>query len=219
MKALLATAHEEGLIRTNPAAGLRLGRTVAMAPVKETRALNDEEVVRVLHEVPERHRLLIELLAQTGLRISEALALKKGDIDFGRRRLRVDRRLVHGELDAPKTRYGLRQAPLSPGLAQKLWARLATADEKHWYSRRLQAGRLTARSCTRLSGRRGSVPGSSGRSGCTHSGIRAPRSCSGGASRERQFGGCLATTRGTSRPGHTYISKMMIFRTAQLSET
>lgn len=130
VKALLATAHEEGLIRANPAAGLRLGRTVASAPVKETRALSEEEVIRVLGEVPERQRLLIELLAQTGLRISEALALKKGDVDFGRRRLRVERRLADGELDAPKTRYGVRQVPLSPELARRLWIRLATADDE-----------------------------------------------------------------------------------------
>jgi integrase len=129
LKALLATAHEEGLIRTNPTAGLRLGRTIAEAPVKETRALNEEELVRVLAEVPERHRLLFELLAQTGLRISEALALTQADIDFGRRRLNVSRRFVDGEVDAPKTRYGVRRVPLSPGLARQLWARLATADD------------------------------------------------------------------------------------------
>jgi hypothetical protein len=34
VKAMLATAHEEGLVRSNPAAGLRLGRAVANAPVK-----------------------------------------------------------------------------------------------------------------------------------------------------------------------------------------
>jgi integrase len=129
VKALLATAHEEGLIRANPAAGLRLGRTLAEAPIKETRALSEEEVVRVLAEIPERHQLLVELLAQTGLRISEALALTKADIDFGKRRLSVSRRLANGELDAPKTRYGVRQVPLSPGLTRQLWTRLATAED------------------------------------------------------------------------------------------
>ncbi|MHB8643894.1 MAG: tyrosine-type recombinase/integrase [Gaiellaceae bacterium] len=128
VKALLATAQEEGLIRANPAAGLRLGRTVAASPLKETRALNEEEVVAVLAQVPEEHRLLAELLAQTGLRISEALALTKADVDFGRRRLSVSRRLYRGELDAPKSRHGVRQVPLSPGLARRLWKLLATAD-------------------------------------------------------------------------------------------
>jgi integrase len=129
VKAMLATAHEEGLIRSNPAAGLRLGRTVAAAPVKQTHALTEEEVIRVLAEVPERHRLLMETLAQTGLRISEALALTKADIDFGRRRLSVSKRLYDGELDAPKSRHGVRIVPLSPGLARNLWTKLATADD------------------------------------------------------------------------------------------
>ncbi len=129
VKALLATAHEEGLIRSNPAAGLRLGRTVAASPVKETHALTEEDVVRVLAEVPEGYRLLAEFLAQTGLRISEALALTKADIDFGRRRLRVSRRLYEGNVDAPKSRHGIRQVPLSPALAQRLWTQLATADD------------------------------------------------------------------------------------------
>lgn len=129
VKALLATAHEEGLIRANPAAGLRLGRTVAASPVKTTHALTEEEVVRVLGEVPERYRLLVEFLAQTGLRISEALALTKTDIDFGARRVSVSRRLYEGVLDAPKSRHGVRQVPLSPGLAQRLWTLLATAED------------------------------------------------------------------------------------------
>jgi integrase len=129
VKAMLATAHEEGVIRSNPAAGLRLGRTVAQAPVKTVRALTEGEVVQVLAEVPERHRLLFETLAQTGLRISELLALTKADIDFGRRRLSVSKRLSGGELDAPKSKNGVRVVPLSPGLAQRLWTRLAIADD------------------------------------------------------------------------------------------
>ena len=125
VRALLADAHEEGLIRANPAAGLRLGRAVAGLPVKETHALNEEQLVRVLGEVPEEHRLLVEFLAQTGVRISEALALTKADFDFGRRRFSVSRRLSEGELDAPKSRHGVRQVPLSPGLSRRLWLQLA----------------------------------------------------------------------------------------------
>jgi integrase len=129
VKAMLATAHEEGLIRANPAAGLRLGRSVAASPVKETHALTEEEVVRVLAEVPEQYRLLVEFLAQTGLRISEALALTKADVDFGTRRLSVSRRLYEGVLDAPKSRHGVRRVPLSPGLSQRLWTSVAKADD------------------------------------------------------------------------------------------
>ncbi len=126
VRAMLADAFEESVIRANPAARLRLGRSVASAPVKETHALTEDEVVRVLGEVPERDRLLCEALAQTGLRISEALALTKADIDFGRRRLSVSRRLYDGELDAPKSKHGVRRVPLSPELARRLWLVLAT---------------------------------------------------------------------------------------------
>jgi integrase len=98
--------------------------------MKEVHALTEEEVVRVLGEVPEEYQLLVELLAQTGLRISEALALTKADIDFGRRRLSVSRRLYEGELDAPKSRHGVRQVPLSPSLSQRLWKLLATSDDR-----------------------------------------------------------------------------------------
>lgn len=82
----------------------------------------------MLAEVPERYRLLCEFLAQTGMRISEALALTKADIDFGNRRVSVSKRLSGGKLDAPKSRHGVRQVPLSPTMAQRLWTRLATAD-------------------------------------------------------------------------------------------
>jgi integrase len=129
VKAMLATAHEEGVIRSNPASGVRLGRAVAASAVKETHALTEEEVVRVLAEVPERHRLLATFLAQTGLRISEALPLTKADVDFGRRRLTVSKRLYEGDLDAPKSRHGMRQVPLSPGMAQQLWTLLAKAED------------------------------------------------------------------------------------------
>jgi integrase len=102
---------------------------VAASPVKQTHALTEEQVVRVLGEVPEAYGLLAEFLAQTGLRISEALALTKADVDFGRRRLSVSRRLYDGELDAPKSRHGVRQVPLSPALAQRLWKQLATRED------------------------------------------------------------------------------------------
>ena len=128
VRAMLADAFEEGVIRANPAARLRLGRSVATAPVKETSALTEEELTRVLAEIPAEYRLVVEFLAKTGVRVSEALPLTKADVDFGRRRVRIDRRLSEGELDAPKSKHGLRDVPLSPGLARALWTRVATAD-------------------------------------------------------------------------------------------
>jgi hypothetical protein len=47
---------------------------------------------------------------------------------LGKRWLSVSRRLADGEPNAPKTRYVIRQVPLSRGLAQQLWTQLATSE-------------------------------------------------------------------------------------------
>ena len=124
VKLLLATAYEEGLIRANPALGLRL-TTQTSAPAEEgeekIKALTEEELARLLAAVPERWRLLVTLIAHCGLRASEALPLRWGDIDFGRRRLKIRRSLNRGRLGPPKTRHGRREIPLTQQLSQQLW--------------------------------------------------------------------------------------------------
>lgn len=130
VKALLATAAADGVIRSNPAAGVRLDRLAMGAPVKETHALTEQEVLRVLAEIPAADRPLMEFLAQTGVRISEALPLTRADVDFDRGRVRIVKRLYQGELDAPKSRHGLREVPLSHGLANELKARLDGAPDE-----------------------------------------------------------------------------------------
>jgi integrase len=75
--------------------------------------------------------LLGEFLAQTGLRISEAVALQWRDVTFddGHPFIRVNRRLYRSPdktgrrvatVSAPKSRYSRRKVPLSPGMAAKL---------------------------------------------------------------------------------------------------
>lgn len=122
VRVLLATAFEEGLIRSNPAAGVRIAQRVGEdADASKPKALTETELRRLIGELPEQHRLFVEFLAHTGLRIGEAVALRWGDVDFGRRRVQVRRRLYQGELAPPKSRYGRRDVPLSPGMAQHLW--------------------------------------------------------------------------------------------------
>jgi integrase len=65
-----------------------------------------------------------------GLRIGEAVALTWADVDFGKRRVHVRRRLYRGRFDSPKSRYGRRQVPLSERLSQSLWRlRGASVDD------------------------------------------------------------------------------------------
>jgi integrase len=121
VRALFATAYEDGLIRTNPAAGLRLAQPNQHGQQAKRKALSEAELQRFLAALPPEWRLFFEFLAHTGLRIGEAIALTWNDVDLGKRRLHVRRRLYRGRLDTPKSDYGLRIIPLAPALTQALW--------------------------------------------------------------------------------------------------
>ena len=125
VRAMLATAAEDGIIRSNPAAGLRLTQPVGSVPehdgAEKAKALSEEELARLIAEAAPGYRLLIEFLAVTGLRPSEAFALRWSDIDFGRCRVKVRRSLNRGRVGPPKTKFGRRDVPLAAGTAQALW--------------------------------------------------------------------------------------------------
>ncbi|WP_217913789.1 tyrosine-type recombinase/integrase [Miltoncostaea marina] len=120
VRALFATAVEEGLLRTNPAAGLRLGGGARLDPAEKRRALDEHELASLIEQTPERWRLLVRFLAQTGLRVGELIALRWEDVDLETRRVNVRRRLYRGRLDVPKSAYGVRQVPISTRLVQDL---------------------------------------------------------------------------------------------------
>jgi integrase len=88
------------------------------------RYLTRAELVRLLDEVPAKRRPLFELLAATGLRISEAIGLRWSDLalDPPAPHLRVRRAIVKGATVAPKSRHGARLIPLAPELAATLRA-------------------------------------------------------------------------------------------------
>jgi integrase len=123
VKALFATAVEEGLIRANPTAGLRLAQTVVEPGTGEeerVKALTEPELRCLLGEIPAAWRPFFEFLAHTGLRIGEAIAFRWADVDFGRRRVCGRRRYYRGSFAPPKSRYGRRDVPLSKGTARAL---------------------------------------------------------------------------------------------------
>lgn len=126
VRALFATALEEGAIQRNPCSGIRLSN--AVPGDMRAKALTEGELAALIAAVPKQWRLLIELLAETGLRIGEALALEWDDIDLGQQRLHVQRRLYRGSLGPPKSRCGRRTIPLTSRAAQALWRRQAAAE-------------------------------------------------------------------------------------------
>lgn len=123
LKAMFAVAVEDGTVRFNPTRGLRIADTRDADDNREARALTRAELSRLLAHVPERWRLLIEFLAHTGLRVSEAIGLVWADVEFGERpRVRVRRQDCRGEVGALKSEHSRRDLPLSPGMSDRLWA-------------------------------------------------------------------------------------------------
>jgi hypothetical protein len=67
LRAALSTAKREGLIRHNPAQGLALPPR-EQPLIEEIKVFTPEQLATVIETAPERHVLLLELLAATGLR-------------------------------------------------------------------------------------------------------------------------------------------------------
>jgi integrase len=129
LRALLATAFEDGLIRSNPAAGVRFSQPQESSDDEQVKALSEEQLRAVLSQVPDEWRPFFEFLAHTGMRVGEAIALTWRNVDLGARRVLVCQRLYRGRLDSPKSKYGRRTIPLSENLARTLWRLRGTAAD------------------------------------------------------------------------------------------
>ena len=79
----------------------------------------ENELAALLEVIPERERLFFRFLAQTGLRIGEAVAINIGDADLGRRRVQVRRRWYRDNFGPPKSKYGRLDVPLEPTTARR----------------------------------------------------------------------------------------------------
>ena len=104
LRLTLDAAVADGLLDANPAGQVvlprrRSGRAWSM---RERRYLTRAELVRLLDEVPVKWRPLFELLAATGLRISEATGLRWSDLvlDGPTPHLHVKRAIVKGAIVA-----------------------------------------------------------------------------------------------------------------------
>jgi integrase len=96
LRAALADAVEEGLLRRSPAARVPMPRVVTKPPKeKETEAWTEDQVERFL-EVSADHRWAVafRLGVLYGLRRSEALALKWNGVNTTKGTLRIDEGLV-----------------------------------------------------------------------------------------------------------------------------
>jgi integrase len=136
LRVALDDAVRDGLLARNPAAPVKQPRTTRT----EARFLAASEVTSLLKAAEgTRYHPLLVLIAATGLRRGEALALKWSDIDLEARSLRVRGTLsrVDGELTVgePKSEKSRRTLPLSPAVV-----RLLKAQRKAQRLERVRAG-------------------------------------------------------------------------------
>lgn len=134
VRAALSTARREGLIRHNPATGLALPhrQRAEEEDAEEVKALSREQLTALLAMAPQRYRLLLTLIASTGLRISEAIGLQRKHLllDGSRPHVRVRRAIVKRRVEPPKTRYGRRSVPLSSELVSELRQHVASLSDQ-----------------------------------------------------------------------------------------
>jgi integrase len=150
VKALLATAVQRKDLRMNPVAGYRTRFEVKPqdeTAVERVKALSDAELQALLSALetadaeratqaarrresgePAAWRPFYEFLAQTGLRIGEAIEVRWKDIDLGKQTLKVSRRFYRDSVAPPKSKYGRRTVRLSPAMATRLWTRWAATQ-------------------------------------------------------------------------------------------
>ena len=131
LRACLATAVREGLIRTNPARDIDLPHRAALGDDDEgARALSREQLATFLLVVPARHRLLFEVIAATGLRISEVIALEWGHVqlDGSSPHVKVRQAFVRGRMGPPKSRTGRRDVPIGHELVRALRKHRGASD-------------------------------------------------------------------------------------------
>ncbi|UVT21142.1 MAG: tyrosine-type recombinase/integrase [Nitrospira sp.] len=135
LRAMLNAAIDDGLIISNPAS--KLGRTLKLtfsksATQEEIKALTIEQrqifLATAMREAP-RYYPFFFVLAGTGMRLGEALALQAEDVDIPSKTIRIGRAFCEdGELGTPKCGHG-RTVDISQTLTQALATQDTTRKE------------------------------------------------------------------------------------------
>jgi integrase len=109
LSGILETAVEFGFIQANTARGVKFPQK----GLKEKPAIiAGDSLARLLKQVNEPYRTMVSLIAATGLRIGELLALRWSALDLEGGALTVRESVFEGKFQPPKTRKALRTIPL-----------------------------------------------------------------------------------------------------------
>ena len=133
LRAICSGALKDHEIQENPCQLDGAGSPESAAGADERPTLSAAEVAMLADAVPPRYRALVLVLAWAGLRIGEATALRRDDVDLtpGHESLRVSERVIRipgagWNYDTPKSRAGRRRVPVPPHVAAELVEHLDT---------------------------------------------------------------------------------------------
>jgi integrase len=114
--------------------------------VRQKRSLGVEEFQRLYQQLEGPFHTIALVCVCFGLRISEALALKWGDVDWLNSKLRVERGIVHQKVDDVKTPESQRLMHIDAEMLDvlKTWKQVTQfADNEDWmFASPVQIGRL-----------------------------------------------------------------------------
>ena len=126
---IMAQALREGRITTDPTKGIPLiPSDPSLMPEDDgedqepVKALDHDEVTRLLSAVPDDHRLMVRLMLLSGLRISEVLGLRWQDVDRAGSKVRVRQAVVQAKVGKPKSKRSRREVPVTDDI---IWRDLA----------------------------------------------------------------------------------------------
>lgn len=122
LSSILETAVEYGYLPANPARGVKF-------PEKGLKAdpviIAGDSFTKLLKHLDEPHQTMVRLIAATGLRVGELLAVRWRSLDLDLRTLAVRESVYEGKFQSPKTRKAIRTIPLGPQIVKSLVAHRA----------------------------------------------------------------------------------------------
>ncbi len=132
LSGVLSLPVDDEIILANPAQQLGRGFLPTKDHKLDINPLTSDELKLLLDTVYKyfpKHYTLFLLLARTGMRIGEAMAVKWGDLDFNRRFIEVKRSYVRGKISTPKNKKS-RRIDMSLQLAEALKAHEMVSKKK-----------------------------------------------------------------------------------------
>jgi integrase len=109
LSGILETAVEYGYLQANPARGVKFPQK---GRKEKPAIIAGEDFVRLLKHLNEPYRTMVRLIAATGLRIGELLALRWSALDLELASLAVRESVFEGKFQLPKTLTATRTIPL-----------------------------------------------------------------------------------------------------------